>query len=50
MAGRRLVEQLEGETEPTEPAGAVVAHGGRPSAGSPFLGGSERIALDGTVR
>ncbi|MFH8249508.1 CopG family ribbon-helix-helix protein [Microbacterium sp. B2969] len=47
-AGRRFVEELEGEAELTALADAVIQRVGQPSAGSPFLGESERNILEST--
>ncbi|GAA1798369.1 hypothetical protein [Agromyces neolithicus] len=47
-AGRRLVEELEGEAELTALANSVIERVGQPSAGSPFLHESERTVREGT--
>lgn len=44
LAGSRLAEELEGETELTALANSVIARVGQPSADSPFLRESEHIA------
>jgi metal-responsive CopG/Arc/MetJ family transcriptional regulator len=48
IAGRRLADELEGAAELTAMANAVIARVGQPSADSPFLGESERIAREGS--
>ena len=48
IAGRRLADELEGAAELTALANAVIARVGQPSAHSPFLRESERIALAGS--
>ncbi len=48
-AGRRLADELEGETELTALANAVIARAGQPSDSSPFLVESERIVRDGSA-
>ena len=48
IAGRRLADELEGAAELTALANAVIARVGQPSADSPFLRDSERIALEGS--
>jgi len=48
IAGRRLADELEGAAELTALANAVIARVGQPSADSPFLRESERIALEGS--
>ena len=47
-AGRRLVEELEGEAELTALANAVIARLGQPSADSLFLHESERTMREST--
>jgi metal-responsive CopG/Arc/MetJ family transcriptional regulator len=46
LAGRRLVEELEGEAELTAQANAVIARVGQPFVDSPFLRESERTVLE----
>lgn len=47
-AGRRFVEELEGEAELTALADAVIRRVGQPFAGSPFLAESEKALLEST--
>jgi metal-responsive CopG/Arc/MetJ family transcriptional regulator len=47
-AGRRFVEELEGEAELTALANAVIERVGQPAADSPFLPESERNMLEAT--
>ncbi|UIP59734.1 hypothetical protein DSM26151_26480 [Agromyces marinus] len=47
-AGRRFVEELEGEAELTALADAVIERVGQPSVDSPFLSESERRMLEAT--
>lgn len=47
-AGRRLVEELEGEAELTALANSVIARVGQPSAEGLFLHESERTMLEST--
>lgn len=48
LAGRRLAEELEGESELTAMANAVIARVGQPFADSPFLAESERAVREGS--
>ncbi|MGO1509773.1 MAG: ribbon-helix-helix domain-containing protein [Actinomycetales bacterium] len=47
-AGRRLVEELEGEAELTALADSVIDRVGQPFADSPFLRESEHTMLEST--
>lgn len=47
-AGRRLVEELEDESELTALANSVIARFGQPAADSLFLHESQRTILEGT--
>ena len=47
-AGRRLVEELEGEAELTALADAVIARVGQPAADGRFVDEAERIMLEET--
>ena len=47
-AGRRLVEELEGEAELTALANSVIERVGQPLADGPFLAESERTLLEST--
>lgn len=47
-AGRRLVDELEGEAELTALANSVIERVGQPSADNQFLHESERTVLEST--
>lgn len=47
LAGQRLANELEGESELTAIANAVIARVGQPSGDGIFLRGSEQMKRDG---
>jgi hypothetical protein len=47
LAGRRLADELEGESELTTIANAVIARAGQPHEEALFLRESERVHRDG---
>lgn len=47
LAGRRLADELEGESELTAVANAVIARSGQPSEDGAFLREAERTIRDG---
>lgn len=48
LAGRRLADELEGESELTAVANAVMSRVGQPSGDGTFLRESERVLREGT--
>lgn len=47
LAGRKLADELEGESGLTALANAAIARAGQPAADSPFLSESERLFVEG---